>query len=61
MPQVYQYNRRDALQPVAVDVLNTTFNPRSYPHYEAIAPRSIGTLDCLHKLAELVVAKMLNS
>ena len=61
LPQVYQYNRRDALQPVAIDVLHATFNPRAHPHYEAIAPRSIGTLACLHKLAELVVAKMLNS
>lgn len=61
LPQVYQYNRRDAVWPVALDVLHTTFNPRAYPHYEAIATRSIGTLECLHKLAELVVAKMLNS
>ena len=61
LPQVYQYNRRDAAKPVAVDILNTTFNPRAHPHYEAIAVRGIGTLECLHKLAELVVAKMLNS
>lgn len=61
LPQVYQYNRRDALQPVAIDVLHTTFNPRAHPHHEAIAARGIGTLACLHQLAELVVAKMLNS
>lgn len=61
LPQVYQYNRRDALQPVAIDVLHATFNPRAHPHHEAIAPRGIGTLACLHQLAELVVAKMLNS
>jgi len=61
LPQVYQYNRRDALQPVAIEVLHATFNPRAHPHHEAIAPRGIGTLACLHQLAELVVAKMLNS
>ncbi len=61
LPQVYQYNRRDARQPVALDVLHATFNPRAHPHYEAIAVRGIGTLECLHKLAELIVAKMLSS
>ena len=61
LPQVYQYNRRDALQPVAIEILQETFNPRAHPHYEAIARRGIGTLECLHKLAQLVVAKMLNS
>ncbi len=61
LPQVYQYNHRDADQPVAIDVLHATFNPRARPYHEAIAPRGIGTLACLHQLAELVVAKMLDS
>lgn len=61
LPQVYQYNHRDATQPVAIDILQETFNQRSHPYYEAIARRDIGTRECLQRLTELIVAKMLNS
>lgn len=61
LPQVYQYNKRDTSDPVSLEILRDTFNPHGHPDHEAIAHRSIGTMECLRKLANLVVGKMLGS
>ncbi|MDE3269165.1 MAG: hypothetical protein OYH77_02660 [Pseudomonadota bacterium] len=60
-PQVFQYNKRDAEDAVALDILRSHCNPQRFPEHESIATRDIGTLECLHDLTRLVLAKMLNT
>lgn len=60
-PQVFQYNKRDAEDAVPLDILRNNCNPHQHPDRESIATRDIGTLECLHDLTRLVLAKMLNT
>ena len=60
-PQVFQYNKRDTEDAVPLDILRNNCNPHQHPDRETIATRDIGTLECLHDLTRLVLAKTLNT
>ncbi|MCB9228377.1 MAG: gliding-motility protein MglA [Deltaproteobacteria bacterium] len=58
MPLVLQYNKRDLDDIVPVDVLRQELNLGQFPDFEAIASRSMGTLETLQSMARQVLMKM---
>jgi signal recognition particle receptor subunit beta len=42
VPHVYQYNKRDVLGALPVEVLRRTLNPRGAPEVEAVARSGVG-------------------
>ncbi|MEY4632559.1 MAG: hypothetical protein RIQ81_2679 [Pseudomonadota bacterium] len=58
LPRVIQYNKRDLEQLVPVDILREELNPAGFPDHEAIATRSIGTLETLQSVAKQIVSTL---
>jgi signal recognition particle receptor subunit beta len=55
MPRVIQYNKRDMADIMPVGVLREELNSGGFPDHEAIATRSIGTLETLQSIAKQIV------
>ena len=58
MPRVFQYNKRDLADIVALQVLKKELNSSNAPDHEAIANQSLGTLECLQSMAKQVIRKL---
>jgi signal recognition particle receptor subunit beta len=58
VPRVIQYNKRDMEQLMPVDILREELNPAGFPDHEAIATRSIGTLETLQSVARQIVSTL---
>ena len=55
MPRVIQYNKRDMDDIMPVSILREELNSGGFPDHEAIATRSIGTLETLQSIAMQIV------
>lgn len=58
MPRVIQYNKRDGKDIVPIDVMRAELNRSGYPDQEAVAIKSIGTMETLQAMAQLVVKRL---
>lgn len=54
-PRVIQYNKRDLKEVLPVEILREELNGSGYPDHEAIATKSIGTLETLQSVAKQIV------
>lgn len=55
MPRVIQYNKRDMEQVMPVEVLREELNAGGFPDHEAVAIRSVGTLETLQSVAKQII------
>ena len=55
MPMVFQWNKRDLPDILAVPVLEAALNPQGHPSFEAVAPTGAGVFDTLKKITKLVL------
>ena len=58
LPGVIQYNKRDLDDISPVDILKQELNRGGHPEFEAIASRSVGTLETLQAMAKQILMKM---
>jgi len=58
MPAVIQYNKRDLKDVVPVDILRREFNSANHTDQEAIASKSIGTMETLQAMAKQVIRRL---
>jgi len=58
MPRVVQYNKRDLEGLVPLEVMRQELNPGNMPDQEAVATRSVGTMETLQAMAKLVTKKI---
>lgn len=57
-PIILQYNKRDLIDIVSVEDLNSSLNFNSFPYLEAVAIQGIGVMDSLKLISKLVVRKI---
>lgn len=57
-PIVFQYNKRDAIDALSVDELETQLNPEGKPFYEARANDSEGVRDTFARICKMAVKKV---
>ncbi len=55
LPRVIQYNKRDLDQIMPVEVLREELNSAGFPDHEAVATRSVGTLETLQSVAKQII------
>jgi 50S ribosomal subunit-associated GTPase HflX len=55
IPLVFQYNKRDASNAIAIAELEATFNPMKRPYFEAIANRGEGVMSTLENISQMVI------
>jgi signal recognition particle receptor subunit beta len=55
LPLVLQYNKRDLPDISSVDELENVLNPKSLPHFEAVATQGAGVFDTLRCISKLVL------
>jgi signal recognition particle receptor subunit beta len=58
LPRVIQYNKRDLGEAVPVEVLRQELNQVGSPEHEAIAIRSVGTMETLQSMAKMVIKRL---
>lgn len=58
LPRVIQYNKRDLEDVIPLDVLRQELNPGGVPDQEAVATRSLGTMETLQAMAKLVLKRI---
>ena len=58
LPFVFQYNKRDLPNAVAIEELQAALNPRNAPWYEACASKGIGVFETLKGVAKLVLNEL---
>lgn len=58
MPRVIQYNKRDLLDLVPIDVLRQELNPGHHADQQAIAITSMGTMETLQAMAKQVIKRL---
>lgn len=58
MPRVIQYNKRDLLDLVPIEVLRQELNPGNVPDHNAVATQGVGTMETLQSMAKLVLRKI---
>jgi signal recognition particle receptor subunit beta len=58
MPLVFQYNKRDLKNVLAVERLNEGLNPRRQPFYEAAASSGRGVIETLRNISSLTLIKI---
>jgi mutual gliding-motility protein MglA len=58
IPYVIQYNKRDLPNAAALDELQNLLNPRSVPHFEAVAPKGEGVYETLKAIAKLILTEL---
>lgn len=56
IPLVYQWNKRDLKNIVAVEELESTFNPRGLPSFQAVAADGSGVFETLRGVTKLALA-----
>lgn len=59
IPLVLQYNKRDLVDALPVEILNRRLNFRGAPYFESVANRGIGVLDTLLALIRATLARTL--
>ena len=55
IPLVFQYNKRDISNAASVQELEMSFNPKKYPHFEAVANRGEGVMETLECISQMVI------
>ena len=55
VPIVFQYNKRDIRNILAVPELNQALNPQGYPYYEAAALHGVGVFETLKGISRLAI------
>jgi signal recognition particle receptor subunit beta len=55
LPLVFQYNKRDLSDLSSVEELARVLNPKSLPHFEAVATQGMGVFDTLRCISKLVL------
>ena len=58
LPRVIQYNKRDLAEAVPIEVLRQELNQVGSPEHEAIAIRSVGTMETLQSMAKMVIKRL---
>jgi mutual gliding-motility protein MglA len=58
LPLLFQFNKRDLDDVVAVDILNASLNPRGLPYIEAEATGGRGVFETLREIAKLTIPKV---
>lgn len=58
LSRVIQYNKRDAKDAVPIEIMRQELNKMSCPDQEAIAIKSIGTMETLQLMAEQIIKKL---
>jgi signal recognition particle receptor subunit beta len=58
LPIVFQYNKRDLEHAVSIKELETTFNPRRRPHFEAVASRGEGVMETLQEISQMIIKEL---
>ena len=58
LPLVFQYNKRDLIDIVTLDILRKEFNPMSCPEFESVAIKSIGTMETVKGVSKLILNKL---
>jgi signal recognition particle receptor subunit beta len=58
LPRVIQYNKRDLQDLVPVEVMRQELNPGGGPDQQAVATQSVGTLETLQAMAQLVLKRI---
>lgn len=58
MPKVFQYNKRDLIGVVPVDILRQELNPAQEMDCEAVAVKHVGTTESLHAIAKQVMKRL---
>ena len=61
LPRVFQYNKRDLGEATPVDILRNELNPSRLPEQEAVAIKSLGTMETLQAMAKQVIKRLANS
>lgn len=57
-PQVFQYNKRDLIKKLPLDLMNQEFNFHHYPSFETIATQSVGVQEALLSLSQQMMKKL---
>ncbi|MFK7872915.1 MAG: ATP/GTP-binding protein [Oligoflexales bacterium] len=55
IPCIYQYNKRDCESAVEVSILSHDLNSQKSPEFSAIATEDKGTLETVHRMAQLIL------
>lgn len=55
LPLVLQYNKRDLVNPIPVNVLHEQLNPYNAPEIEAVAVKGIGVFDTLKEISKSIL------
>lgn len=58
MPLVFQFNKRDLKNIMAVDKLNADLNPRQQPYFEAVARSGRGVIETLRDISSLTLVRI---
>jgi len=58
IPYVIQYNKRDLPNAAPLDELQNLLNPKSVPHFEAVAPKGEGVYETLKAIAKLILTEL---
>lgn len=61
LPRVFQYNKRDLPELAPVEILRNELNPGRMPEQEAVAVKSLGTMETLQAMAKQVVKRLAQS
>jgi len=61
LPRVFQYNKRDLPDVTPVDILRNELNPSRLPEQEAVALKSLGTMETLQAMAKQVITRLANN
>ncbi|MBP9708163.1 MAG: hypothetical protein KBD78_10995 [Oligoflexales bacterium] len=59
LPHVLQYNKRDLAEPMPISLLRQSLNSFRAPDIEAVATKSIGTMDCLELIAKQIIDRLM--
>ena len=58
IPYVIQYNKRDLPNAAPLEELQNLLNPRTVPHFEAVAPKGEGVYETLKAIAKLILTEL---
>ena len=58
IPYVIQYNKRDLPNAAPLEELQNLLNPKSIPHFEAVAPKGEGVYETLRAIARLILQEL---
>lgn len=58
LPLVFQYNKRDSIEAVSVQELESTFNPMRRPSFTAVANRGEGVMETLQTISQWIIQEL---